>query len=260
MSDTFRACVAFNNLVDRPSTLIRASSSAPFLPVQLLRDPHIGRRWRGLSGVETLVLDFGGPVPIDTVALVGCNMTLAGSMRLRGSNTASQADEDTLFDETFAGGCNPRYGYQIGLLPEPVSVRYLRIDLSQPGSVSIEAGRLFVGIRHQYEVNFAYGWQMTWVDPSPKIKSAGGSTFIDRKRRFRVLDLVFEHVPEYQRWSFVEDLDATVGASTDILMLSHPEEADLGQRTVWGLNVEVTPTAESYFKRFVKSYRIEERL
>lgn len=256
MSDSFRAAVLYENLADLPTTFLRASSAAPFLPAQNLRDQHIGRKWRGLGAAESLFLDFINPIEIDTLALVGCNVT--GSVRVRGSNVDSQTEGAPVFDLAVTGG-DLRYGYQIVLMAAPVATRFVRIDLNA-GAGTVEAGRLVVGLRHQFEVNFAYGWQMTHVDPSPRTKSAGGATHIERKRRFRVLDVNFEHISSAQRWGFVEDMDARVGGSTDVLMISHPDEPNFGQRAIWGLLPEVTPTAESYFNNFAKSYRIEERL
>lgn len=252
----FRAAVLYENLADLPTTAVRASSAAPFLPPQLLRDPHIGRKWRGLGNYETLFVDLGEPAEIDTVALVGCNVI--GTMRVRGSATVPDAEAGLAFDHESASG-DLRYGYQIALLPELRACRYLRIDL-QTSQAPVQAGRLVIGRRHQFSVNFGYGWQMQPVDPSRKVKAAGGSTHIDRKRRYRVLNVTFDHISEAQRWGFVEDLDMRVGGSTDVLMLSHPLEVNHGQRAIWGLMPEPTPTAESFFQNFSKTYTIEERL
>ncbi|WP_019998863.1 hypothetical protein [Aureimonas ureilytica] len=252
----FRAAVAYENLADLPSTFVRATSSAPFLPVQMLRDPHIGRKWRGMSASESLFIDLGSPAPIDTVALVGCNVT--GTTRLRGSLADSEAIAGTVIDTTNTGG-DLRYRYQIMLLPEPVSVRYLRIDLDGAPD-PIEAGRLVIGQRHSFRVNFGYGWDFRWVDPSKKVKSAGGSLHVEKKRPYRVLNLPFEFIDPETRWGFVEDLDARVGASADVLLLSHPLEPNFGQRAIWGFLPETTPNVESFFQNFSKTYTIEERL
>lgn len=255
----FRACIAYDNRADAAGTILRASSSAPFLPPSLLRDPHIARKWRGLGQAVSLFLDFQSPTPIDTVALVGCSMTQAGTMRLRGSNSDSEGGA-AVFDLTVTGGCDPVYGYQMALLPEPMSARYLRIDLLQPGADAIDAGRLFVGVREQFAINFGYGWSARWVDPSIKTKSAGGSTHVDPKRKYRVVDLTFEFLPEDQRWGFVEAIDATKGASADVLMIRDPTASNLGQATVWGFQADTSAIVQAVWQRFSKQYQIEERL
>ncbi|KTR07479.1 hypothetical protein NS365_04115 [Aureimonas ureilytica] len=255
----FRACIAYDNRADAATTILRASSSAPFLPPSLLRDPHIARKWRGLGQAASLFLDFQSPTPIDTVALVGCSMTQAGTMRLRGSNSDSEGGA-AVFDLTVTGCCDPVYGYQMALLPEPISARYLRIDLLQPGADGIDAGRLFVGPRCRFVSNFDFNWSMRWVDPSVKTKSAGGSTHVDPKRKYRIADLTFAELTEDQRWSFVEAIDASKGASADVLTILDPTAPNLGQVTIWGFQSETTPIVQAVWDRFSKQYQIEERL
>ncbi len=252
----FRAAVAYENLADLPTTFVRASSSAPFLPVQMLRDPHIGRKWRGMSASESLFVDLGAPQLVDTAALIGCNVT--GSVRWRGALTDSEVQTGTVFDVASAGG-DLRYGYQLPLLPEPVLARYLRFDLDGAPD-PIEAGRLFIGRRHAFRINFGYGWDFRWVDPSRKTKSAGGSLHVDKKRPYRILNLPFEFIDPDARWGFVEDLDARIGSSSDILMLSHPLQPNFGQRAIWGFLPDTTPNVESFFQNFSKTYTIEERI
>jgi len=182
-----------------------------------------------------------------------------GGFRARGSLIDSEAGSGVAFDVAQTGG-DLRYRYQIALLPEPVDARFLRFDLDSGGADPVEAGRLYVGVRHQFRINFSYGWEPVWVDPSRKTKSDGGATHVLKKRRYRTWSLPFEHIEEAERWGFVEDLDARVGASGDVLMLSHPLEPNFGQRAIWGLIPEPSPTPESFFGNFTKTYQIEERL
>lgn len=255
----FNAAVGYDNLAD--DAFVRASSAAPFLPVGLLKNRHIGRKWRGNSNPqESLFLDLGASVAVDTVALMGCNMGPAGTMRLRGSNTAADMSSGVIVDETFAGVCDPAYGYQIGLLGAEVEARYWRIDLEQAGLPYIEAGRLFLGAREQFAINFSYDWSYRWNDRSRKTTSRGGQTYVDRDNSFRTFSLAFNFLEREQRYGFVEELDREHGAHEDVLFIADPTHENIGQVTCWGLAASVSPVSQPFFEHFSKAYEIEERL
>ncbi|WP_099866075.1 hypothetical protein [Pararhizobium haloflavum] len=252
------ACMAFRNLAD--GAFLRASSAAPFLPVQLLTDRHVGRKWRSTGNAAALFIDLGEATAVDTVALIGCSMDATGSMRVRASNSNSEVTSGVVVDETFDGLCDPEYGYQLGLLGDATAARYWRIDLDQPGADYIEAGRLYIGDRYQFGINFQYGWEIRWIDRSRKTKSRGGQTFIDRDNQHRMFNLGFGFLRPDERYGFVEELDRINGAHEDVLFIGDPAADHLGKVSVWGLIEEVSPVSQPFFRHFAKPYTIEERL
>jgi len=255
------AAIAYLNRSDDGA--IRASSAAALMPPEKLQNPHVARKWRGLLGSsEYLTIDLETPQSIDTVALMGLNLTAGGTTRLRVSATDSTATGSLLYDSSaVVGAVNPAYGYFIGLLPAPVTGRYVRIDLTDDELSYIEAGRLFVGPRTQFTRNFAPGVRWDRVDLSRKTKGRGGQTFIDRGNSYRTLDVTFEALTRGERYGVVEDIDRLAGERSDVLFLSDPTSDNLGADSIWGLLNGMRPTVQPYrVDIYSKSYGLEERL
>ncbi|KUL94330.1 hypothetical protein DK26_15065 [Bosea sp. WAO] len=254
------ARIGWRNLAD--ASAISASSFAQLTPPTMLQNPHVARKWRGTAGAaEHVTVDLGAVVTIDCVALMGVNLSEAGISRIRASSADSSALDGAAHDSGAASGrIDPRYPQLIHLLPAPVSARYLRIDLEEPAAAFVEAGRLFVGLTEQLRINFAYGWDRAWVDPSRVTKSRGGQSYIDRADPYRLLNLTFGHLDEAQRYGLVEDIDRVCGKHTDILMLTDPTSPALARDSVWGRMEDVSPVGQPTYATFSKTYRIEERL
>lgn len=255
-----RAAVLFRNLSD--AGVITASGAVAGQPAALLQDPHVGRRWRSLPGTSAaLIIDLGAMQALDTIALIGCNLTLAGTARVRVSTNDASAQSGNAWDSgPLTGLCDPAYGYLIHLLPAPVSGRYVRIDLTDAALPDIEAGRLVVGARQQFAFNFAYGWQWGRVDRSRKTESRGGQVFISRDNSYRTAQLTFENVNEDQRYGFVEDMDRLNAEHDDVLFLTDPDSSNLGRDTIWGLVDGLEPVTQPYFDIYSKPYKLRERL
>ena len=265
MANPWNAAIAYDNRADRAS--ITASSSAILLPVSRLQDPHIARKWRSNgSASEFLTIDLGASVPVDTVALIGLNLTSDGTVRVRVSDMDTSAQAGEIYDSGDVGGAiDPRWGMLVHLLPEALVGRYVRIDLSDPNAAYIEAGRLFVGRRWQFQYNFAFGWSRQYVDRSRKTESRGGQTFIDRDVRYRMANISFELITQAQRWGFVEEVDRVNGTHDDVLLITQSDSDNLGRDCIWGLISDLDPITQPQVwiedaPAYAKAYRITERL
>jgi hypothetical protein len=240
---------------------VAASSQENLLLVTRLLDVHVARKWRGSGGTsEYLTLDLGAAYSIDTVALMGVNLTAVGSTRVRASLSDATATGTLLYDSgSVAGNVDPSYGYFIELLPAAVTVRYIRIDLTDATLTYIEAGRVFAGLRHQVEISFAPGFSRAWVDQSTKTRSRGGQTYIDRNVSYRTMDLMFEGVTEDDRWGLFEEVDRLNGERDDVLLITNPDSDNLGRDSIWGLLTQ-TPVTQITTEFYSKTLQITERL
>jgi hypothetical protein len=259
------AAVAYINLSDLGT--VTASSSIALAPPATLQNPHVARKWRGRNGdTEVLVIDLLSVQPIDTVLLRGLNLSAAGITRLRISAADTSAQTGDLYDSTVQTGLvDPAYQTLLFLLPAPVSGRYLRIDLSQPGAAYLEAGRLFVGLRQQFGINFSWGWNEQWVDRSRESESRGGQTYIDPDVSYRVWSLSFDYLTEDEKNQIIVELDRLNGIRTDFLMIADPASANLGRSSIWGRGKDVAPIFQPIGftdsgGMFTKSFKIYERL
>jgi hypothetical protein len=262
MADFQRAAIAFRNLSDVGS--IQASSSLILTPPDAtLKNPHIARKWRGKSGsTEYLLTSY--LVGIDTVMLRGVNLTLAGTYRVRVSSADTSGQAGDVFDSGDVAGIDPVYGTLLHLLPEMVD-GYVRIDLTEPGASYIEAGRLFVGPRNQFNINFAWGWTERWIDRSQSTESRGGQTYIDPDVSYRCWSMNFEAISATFRNEVLQDLDRLVGTRSDFLMIANPASANLGKDSIWGRVQDVSPIVQPQIylsdgAAFSKTFEIYERL
>ena len=258
--------IAHENLADADAVVLTATSNVIFMPVSELLTLHVGRKWRGSGGnAESVIVDLGSSQSLDTVAMMGLNLTTAGTTRVKMSNTDPAVTVGDVYDSTaLIGEVDERFGYLIDLLPAPVSARYVRIDLEEPIADYIEAGRLFIGLRSVFgsdgNYNADYGWSYQWVDPSRIVKSIAGQSFIDQRRSYRVFELSFSFMTETDRRGFVEEIDRANGRKIDVLAIVDPADANLGYVSVWGLLADLQAITQPLFDRWSKSYRIEERL
>lgn len=262
------AAILYDNLAD--TATVTASSWVAAAPPATLQNEHVSRRWKGRLGASEYVLvDLGAATAIDTIALLGCqaivgdtqaNMTAAATTRVRVSTADAMGLAGDAYDSGLAAGrVRAAYGALVVHRPAPVTGRYVRIDLAQASAEAILAGRLVIGLRSAFAVNFGYGWSYGYADLSRTKKSAGGQTYIERDDRYRVLNLNFEFVDPAERYGFVDEIDRINGLSRDILFVIDPASSEPDRDTLWGLMTDLSPPTEPYLNLFSKSYRIEER-
>ena len=266
MSAEFNACVAYINLADTDDAVITASSSLPRTPVQSrLQNQHVARKWRGTLGTaEYIVVDLGSSVSVDTVALLGVS-GVDPTFRVRLSTSDSSGAAGDVFDSGSLTGVpyfDPDYGAFIYLRSAAATGRYLRIDISESGVEYIEAGRVFVGVREQVEVNFS-SWSRAFIDQSRRTYGRGGQMFADIEDSYRTLEVSFEAITEDERNGFVEYIDRVHGEHGDFLFVMDPTSDNISRDSIWGFvdgSSGVNEPAISVPPHFSKSYNIRERL
>ena len=263
------SAILYDNLSDDGS--VTASSWIAAAPPETLQDAHVSRRWQGTNGGSEFVLvTWPTAQTIDTFALLGLagifaeterSLSSAATIRLRVSSSDLTGIAGDLLDTgTIAGLVREDYGAFIFVNTSPLSARAVRIDISEAGAETLMAGRLVVGLRNQFALNFNVGWSYGYSDLSRKRKSAGGLSFIDRLDRYRVLDLTFQSLRPTDRYGFVMQADRLNGLSRDVLFLFDVNSSQLDRDSVWGLVQDLSPPTQPNFAYFSKTYRIEERL
>lgn len=264
------AAAVFINLSDLG--VVSASSWIASAPPILLQNRHVSRRYKGrLGDTEYVILDLLSPQEFDSIALLGCTSLRNSVESAMGDTVVSQVRASTVDalgeagDAYDSGSAAGRLSVSTGgnlvvHLDEPITARYVRIDLFDDSAEALLAGRLVVGLRHAFSINFAYGWGYGYTDLSRLKKSVGGQTFVDVDDRFRVLSLAFEIVTDADRYGFIDDMDRLNGISTDILFVINPESTNPARDTIWGLMKDLSLPTQPYPDLFSKTYVIEERL
>lgn len=265
MPSTSNAALVVDNLADLGS--ISSSGTASLTPPALLQNHHVARkvRFAAVTG-QYAVVDLGSVKSIDTFAMFGVNLSLAGTSRIRASAFDTSGLVGEIYDSgVMTGRVDPAYGALIALAQAPVSARYIRFDLSDASLTTLEAGRMVVGRRHTFAYNYSFGAQRGRVDRSRRTESRGGQTYIDADNSYRTADISFDALTESERFGVIERLERVNGTKLDVLLILKSDSDNLGRDTIWGLVDEITPVGQPQMwinsaPGYTKTLRIKERL
>jgi len=251
---------AYRNLADTAD--ITASSVAGNMFASRVQDVHVAEKWRATSGSAYLTFDLGGVFYLDTIALMGLNLTETGQTQVRLSATDATAVAGQIYNSgVVTGRVDPRYGYFVDCLPGLVQARYGRIDLTDTAVAAVEAGRLFVGQRTELDVAYTTGASDGYVDLSKSSRARGGQLYIDRNTTYRTVDVTFEFITQSERRGIVEELDRVVGQRQDLLFIKDVNSDNMGRDSLWCMRDDMQLTVQPYtVDIFRKSFRLSERL
>lgn len=247
------------------SAAVAASSQVLTMPASKLLTPHPSERWRSLSSSDWFVLDNGALATADTVMVGGLTCSAGATLRLRLSSIdASGAAGDVLDTGPVVNGdasFDIDYASFVAVLEAPLSWRYLRFDISDPGADYVEAGAVLVGLREEIAVNFTPGGSVQYVDRSRISSTASGMTLIWSDNHFRRLDLSFPWIEEAQRYGLIERLDRVCGRRSNVLVITEPDAPNLPRVSFYGLLTDLTPvTFGALVDLFGKQLRLDERI
>lgn len=254
--------LAWVNLADAGT--ITASAQLTLAPVSRLQNKHVMRKTRANEASVSYTCDLGSLQSIDTIALMG----LSGSspaIRVRISTVDTSGAAGDAYDSgSLAGAWDSDYLPFVYLLLAAVIGRYVRIDISENGVAYIESGRLFIGVRQTFEINFKPGWSRVVVDPSVRTVGRSGQTFDDLRDKYRMLELTVEWATEDERWDIIEAIDLALGQTGDVLVITNPDSSNLSRDCIWGYQDSVNPVIEPVIvsggSRFSRAFNIRERL
>ncbi|MBN9525459.1 MAG: hypothetical protein J0H82_04590 [Alphaproteobacteria bacterium] len=242
----------YDTITDRDGVTLTASSA--LTPVTNLQDISPSRVWRmATNNGEWVSIDAGagGRHVVDTVALVGFNMTAGrpfqrSTVRVRLADAADMSDAS--YDQTYpvwpaVSGFGQLFGQCLGGYPQiggyvpytrrriirlarQVKARFLRLDFSDTlSAVPLELGRIMAGVAFQPERNFSYGWKRRPVDPSTIKRSDGGTPIGTRRRVYHETDVEFGLVRLRRALTQFDDMLSAVGNSRPVLVSLFPDAA-----------------------------------
>jgi hypothetical protein len=265
------AAILWRNLADTEfGGSVTASSWIATSPPTRLQNPHTLRRWKGRNGAaESILVTWTTEQTFDSIGLmklakiVGDTtlvMSSAATKRVRVSSVDLTGIAGDVYDSgVIAGKVRDAYGCLIELFPAPVTGKAVLIDISESGVDAILAGRLVIGLRKQFALNFSYDWSDGYADLSRIKKSIGGQTYVDRDDRYRVLNIPFNSIVENDFNTIVRAIDRENGLSRDVLFVIDENSAELDRDSVWGLIKDMSPATQPNLAYFSKRYAIEER-
>lgn len=260
-----------------PSSEVATMESANIL------DHRPGVPWRASTAAgETLTIDFGEEVDIDTLAIIGHNGSLDAEVRIEISNDAGFAS--LLYDETaelwppvyglgegglgnyFGGYVDPaELGVFVSLrairLGAVYSARYLRLTFTDTNSPisAIEVGKVMAGIGDQFESNFGHGWEEDEVDRSVQRSTDGGALIIQERPTFPRVTVALPNLRKSEALTTVKTLKRTNGRKKPVLLLLEPDASPstLYRTSIYGIFSDYSSTRYPRADRAIWSFTID---
>lgn len=251
---------------------VSASSAEAGMPAANVLDFRPGVPWRATSATaETLTVDFGEDVDVDTVAVVGHNGSLDATAALD-----LAADGDAAFaSPVYAGsavdlwpplydfGDGP-YGYNFDgyASPDelgayvPLSViqlgaaytgRYLRMTFNDPSSAigKFQAGTLMAGQATAFERQYSHNFEIEQVDESDQRRTDGGGLIITARPIYPRFRVSFNSLSKSEALTTMQTLLRLRGRQRPVLFSLDPtaSAATFYRQTIFGVISRASPIA-----------------
>jgi hypothetical protein len=241
---------------------VTASSEWPGGPAVNVQTAHPGQQWiTDGTPNASIVVDFGGPVPIDAVYLGNHNINVGGNWRVRLSLTDSTGTLGEVYDSGLSTrGISTRYALALEILPAQVTAAYLRVDLFNNAASDLRVGRLWAGELFRPSRNFQFGARRPFNDFSNREQGSQGQQWVMAGAVQRAVNITFPAIPTSEAQEFGERIAMEAGLSSDILLCLNPDAVDLGRETFFGLAEELAPWEMAFPGYETTGYRITHRL
>lgn len=188
--------ITFLSPVLSDAATLAASTQVSSLPVANLQNMQPKKKWRSTSTTEFITFDFGtAGAALNSLALIGHNLTSAATLRMRGAATAGGVTSAPTFDTTAlsawpaTGKPADSYWNQYLSWLEWVNVaalRYWRLDIADSGNAAgyLQAGRVMAGTYWRPTLNFDIdGAPLAYAQKDVQVFTDYGQTFTDRRTR-----------------------------------------------------------------------------
>lgn len=249
--------IGWENWVDT-ATLTALNDGPLTLGVDRLKLVHVSQYHEQTGNTLTVRLDLGAARTVNAAFFAGTNLTAGGLIRVIASNNADMAGAAYDSGSTSAHA-DPRIGYALHLLANPVTARYWQISLSDSALAAVRAGRLFVGPMHVFNENFDLGWNRKWTDPSEKEWGDGGQLFVTDKARRRVFTMQYAGMDRVEADTVALEVERVCGVSSDVLLVTWPSAPNLIDYTIWGVPSDTGGVTNTSFNVYTKNFTIDER-
>ena len=240
------------------------SASSQATSVNRVKEMRPSRRWSSTGDTaEYILADCGADKPHTHIAVVGHNLTAAGTIRARvadNSAMTSPAYDSGVVDawDPVSGFGSDGFGYSLGGYPilsefadfraykmfdlaGTKNGRYVRLDFADAANpdTQIRVGWAFAGLGAQPAIGMDYGWGLDWVDPSEQIETEE-SLLVRRRRPYRVLRMALSNLAEGEAYNAFDDLKRIVARSRSMLVVPFPaaNAAIRYRTTVYGVAPE----------------------
>ncbi len=238
-----------------------------------LKKQSLQEIYRVMGDYAVIDVDLGAAKILNMVAIMGHSGSSNAFARLTASATNINAPSfDTgnrpfrSHQSTYGGDQSAanRLAYGKNLYFEyfePQAMRYLRMEISDPGAEYIDMGRIYASHAFQPSFNMVYGFAQGILDGSQEYETTSGDSVSLKRKKRRYADLTLQDLSEDEVFAELYPLDNLVGTTGDVLFVPKPDEKEYLQlNAIYGKIEQLQPNAAISFDRFSRQYRIKELL
>lgn len=221
--------LCYPNMID-DATLSSSTAWVSTLPLTNLQDRRLSVRARTNAVTSAVItIDLGAAQSIWGMALCGHNLSVTGTVRVRGSTVSNFAtteyDSGTITawpgitEQAEADGF---VGYSpVFAGAELAECRYWRIDVDDVLNLDgyLEIGRVFIGAGWVPQDPPAFGWSISYEDPTIVESSLGGCEYFDERPKYRVLQAGLNYLTPAEFHGEAMSLFRTLGTSGELMMV-----------------------------------------
>ena len=269
------ALFGFDNLIDRPGTVLTAGSQRSNLPVSNLADPDPQRPWVTLGTTKDWAhADFGTPQSLRLLGLFGALCTPAARVRWRLGSTPLVGETpgivaDVLDTGWVSAGVAAGYWSTLWILTAAVSARSLRVDVDDPDRATttvngqapgdLITGRLWASNVIQPLRNFSYPLNDKSIDSAAKQRGRrSGAVSVDPGPKYREVSFGYEALSEVEGRGTFKEFLRKVGITDQIVFVPDPGGAYQATEAMLGRRTENSPVTRANFAMWSNALTIEE--
>jgi hypothetical protein len=288
MAMTYHGRFFFPNRTD-DATLLGNGYIDP-LPLPNIQDRLLHRVARSVNldpANTAFIVDFGRPMSIGVLAVIGHNLSLSGRFGIEASNNLdmSSARLETSLDAwpsssgswnlnnvvwqsrnfwrgTFAPeDVEGQTTKSVLVLPETVVARYWRITPIDPNNVDgyVDIGRLFMSETFlQPRINYGYGAATGYRTATKVETSLGGVKFFDPRESVMFQQIEFHHLNEEEDYR-ARELMRRAGIHRELIFVPDPSDRRYGlSRIIYGRFENLNPVQQVMHRNNSVAFNLED--
>lgn len=235
---------AWRNRID--TAIISADSAATTLPVSNLLNTRPGRVWRTQATTAYFMAVFDAVYSIDVLALSGCTLDAADTVRHR----LYDAGGSVLYDST-AEACGVLEGnaLHVKALAQAYSAKSWRCDIvatSRATQGYFDIKRAFASQRWKPAIGMTRPWESGWSDDADKVRSKrSGGVFVGDGGRYRTLNVQLGWMEQAEAISYAQVMAYEAGVRGQVLCIPDETSPYIPAEAIFGRMERVQPVRQT---------------
>jgi len=245
--------LAWQNRIDS-ATLAGGSWSAS-LPLTNLQSPVIQKVARTASATTTATqfqIDLGTARAVGVVSLLAHTISQSGQVRVTGYDAAGYvtaiydsgwldvfpADSVPLArrnweDDNFWSGqlqASDLIGLQspfVHILTNEQFLRWWKVEISDAANAAgyVDIGRCIVARGWRPGVNYSYGAEIQYFDPSPSVTTLSGTMYFDQRPKGRQFRFGIDAMSSSEAYGYALEMQRLAGMTDEVLLVPDSDDA-----------------------------------